>query len=206
MDLVFFGPPGAGKGTQAERLVDLLSIPQLSTGELMRAERKSGSELGARFDSYMSKGALVPDDLVMELVEKQLVTLAKNGAIFDGFPRTVAQAQALDGLLDKHGRKLARVVVLEVPDEDVVVRITGRRIDPATGQTYHETYNPPPAGVKVEQRKDDTEDVVRARLDGYKKKTAPVLPYYEERDLVTRVNGVGTLDEVTERIKAAIGK
>ncbi|HJK94307.1 MAG TPA: adenylate kinase [Polyangiaceae bacterium LLY-WYZ-15_(1-7)] len=206
MDLVLFGPPGAGKGTQAERLVEKLDVPQISTGDLMRAERKSGSDLGKKFDEYMSAGKLVPDELVLELMKKRLSQSdAQKGAIFDGFPRTQPQAEALDALLSEMGRKIAKVVVIEVPVEDIVERITGRRVDPKTGQTYHVRYNPPPSGVEVEQRKDDTEEVVRTRFEGYKKKTEPVLPYYEKKGLVARVDGVGSLDEVTKRIETALG-
>ena len=206
MDLVLFGPPGAGKGTQAERLVEKLDVPQISTGDLMRAERKSGSDLGKKFDEYMSAGKLVPDELVLELMKKCLSQSdAQKGAIFDGFPRTQPQAEALDALLSEMGRKIAKVVVIEVPVEDIVERITGRRVDPKTGQTYHVRYNPPPSGVEVEQRKDDTEEVVRTRFEGYKKKTEPVLPYYEKKGLVARVDGVGSLDEVTKRIETALG-
>ena len=206
MDLILFGPPGAGKGTQAARLVELLGVPQISTGDMMRAERKSDSELGKRFDEFMSKGALVPDEMVLELIEKRLSQSdAAGGAIFDGFPRTQPQAEALDSLLSKLGRKIAKLVVIEVPLDAIVERITGRRVDPSTGHVYHVRYNPPPAGVEVVQRKDDTEEVVRTRDAGYKAKTEPVLPYYEERGLVARVNGVGELDEITERIKEAIG-
>ncbi len=206
MDLVLFGPPGAGKGTQAERLVELLGVPQISTGDMMRAERKSGSDLGKKFDSFMSAGKLVPDELVLELIQKRLEREdAQKGAIFDGYPRTEPQAEALDQVLAKLGRKLAKVVLIDVPENDIVDRITGRRVDPASGQTYHLRYNPPPPGVEVTQRKDDTEEVVRTRYEGYKKKTEPVLPYYEKRGLLAKVDGVGSLDEVTERIKGAIG-
>ncbi len=206
MDLVLFGPPGAGKGTQAERLVELLGVPQISTGDMMRAERKSGSDLGKKFDSFMSAGKLVPDELVLELIQKRLQREdAQKGAIFDGYPRTEPQAEALDQVLAQLGRKLAKVVLIDVPENDIVDRITGRRVDPASGQTYHLRYNPPPPGVEVTQRKDDTEEVVRTRYEGYKKKTEPVLPYYEKSGLLAKVDGVGSLDEVTERIKGAIG-
>ncbi len=206
MDLVLFGPPGAGKGTQAERLVELLGVPQISTGDMMRAERKSGSDLGKKFDSFMSAGKLVPDELVLELIQKRLQREdAQKGAIFDGYPRTEPQAEALDQVLAQLGRKLAKVVLIDVPENDIVDRITGRRVDPASGQTYHLRYNPPPPGVEVTQRKDDTEVGVRTRYEGYKKKTEPVLPYYEKSGLLAKVDGVGSLDEVTERIKGAIG-
>lgn len=209
MDLVLFGPPGAGKGTQAKRLVDLLKVPQISTGDLMRAERKSGSELGQKFESFMSKGELVPDELVVALLEKRLSEEdAKSGAIFDGYPRTVAQAKVLNGLLDKLGRKIDRVVSLGVGREEIVERVTGRRTDPSTGQIYHLRYNPPPPSIqdRLTQRKDDTKEAVETRLDAYQAETKPVLDYYEENGFAVRkIDGTGTLDEVTQRIKTAIG-
>ena len=206
MDLVLFGPPGAGKGTQAQRLVELLGVPQISTGDLMRAERKAGTELGKKFDEYMSKGQLVPDSLVIDLFADRLGKPdAAKGAIFDGFPRTQAQAQALDDLLARLGRSIHKVVVIDLAVEDLLDRITGRRVDPATGQVYHVRYNPPPPGITVEQRKDDTEEVVRTRDQSYRRDTEPVLPYYETRGLVVRVDGLGELDEITQRIREAIG-
>jgi adenylate kinase len=206
-DLVLFGPPGAGKGTQAQRLVDALRLPQISTGDMMRAERASGSELGQRFEHFMSQGLLVPDELVLALLRKRLDEPdAKSGAIFDGYPRTVAQAQALDQLLTDAGRAISVVVALDVSLEEMIERAVGRRTDPATGQIYHLRYNPPPAHVKdLVQRPDDTEEVVRKRFDEYTQKTAPLLNYYSPKGLVKKVDGVGSLDEVTERIKKAIG-
>lgn len=213
MDLVLFGPPGAGKGTQAKLLVDSLGIPQISTGDIMRAERASGSDLGQQFDAYMSAGKLVPDDLVLALLEKRLSAPdAERGAIFDGYPRTGAQAESLDQMLSKLGRAIHRVVSLEVPMEDIVERVTGRRVCLDCGQTYHVRYTPPPSsgkcqacgGSRIEQRKDDTEEVVRKRYEEYQAKTAPVLDYYEKKGLVARVDGVGSLEDVNERIKSAI--
>lgn len=206
MDLILFGPPGAGKGTQATRIKEALDVPQISTGDMMRAARREGTPLGKKFDEYMSEGKLVPDSMVLELMKERLSKPdAAKGAIFDGFPRTVAQAEALDALLAEMGREIAAVVVLEVPLEDIIERVTGRRQDPASGQVYHVRYNPPPAGVTVIQRKDDTEEVVRTRFEGYEAKTKPVLPHYEAKGLVKRVDGVGSLDEVTERIRSALG-
>jgi len=213
MDLILFGPPGAGKGTQAKFLVKLLGIPQISTGDMMRAERASGSELGARFDSFMSEGKLVPDELVLELMEKRLTSDdAKGGAIFDGYPRTVAQAEALDALLAKIGRKVDRVISLEVELDDVVERITGRRVCLDCGQTYHVRYSPPPEsgvcvscqGTRIVQRSDDNEDVVRHRYAEYKEKTAPILEHYGRLGVVAGVEGRGELSEVTGRIQAAL--
>ncbi len=207
MDLVLFGPPGAGKGTQSKRLVDLLKVPQVSTGDIMRAERASGSELGQRFDHFMSQGLLVPDELVLELIEQRLTQAdCENGAIFDGYPRTVAQAQAFDLVLQKLGRKIDKVVSIEVPLAEMVERAVGRRIHEETGRIYHLRYDPPPPGLqgKLVQRKDDTEEVVQKRFAEYEEKTRPVLGYYQARGLVAPVNGVGTLDEVTARIRRAL--
>ena len=213
MDLVLFGPPGAGKGTQAKRLVDMLGVPQISTGDMMRAERSSGSELGNKFDEYMSAGKLVPDALVTELLEKRLrQDDAKNGAIFDGYPRTVAQAESLTALLERLDRKIDQVISLEVPEADIVERISGRRVCLDCGQTYHVRYTPPPSSGqcsscgkgRVVQRKDDTEETVRKRYEEYRAKTAPVLDYYQAKGLVASVDGVGSLDEVTDRIKKAV--
>ena len=212
MDLVLFGPPGAGKGTQAQRLTALLGVPQISTGDLMRAERATGSPLGKKFDEYMSKGLLVPDGLVLELLKQRLFRPdAKNGAIFDGYPRTVAQAEALDRMLAESGRKLAHVASIEVSLADTLDRIVDRRSCDACGQIYHLRYNPPPlpdrcrCGGKLVQREDDREEVVRKRHEEYLAKTAPLLDYYAKRGLIRAVNGVGTLDEVTARLKQAIG-
>jgi adenylate kinase len=214
MDLLLFGPPGAGKGTQAKLLIELLGIPQISTGDMMRAERKSGSELGRQFDEYMSTGRLVPDGLVLELIEKRLGQRdAKNGAIFDGYPRTVAQAEALNALLKRLGRRIDRVVSLDVPLETILERVTGRRVCLDCGQTYHVRYTPPPqngeciscGGTKIVQRSDDSEELVRRRYEEYKTKTEPVLAHYQTRGVVKSVKGVGSPEDITERIKEAIG-
>lgn len=209
MDLVLFGPPGAGKGTQAKRLTKLLNVPQMSTGDIMRAERASGSELGQRFESFMSQGLLVPDELVLELLEQRIKGGEfANGAIFDGYPRTVAQAKAFDTMLSSLGRSIERVVSIEVPLEEMVERAVGRRIHKESGRIYHLRYDPPPPGLAgtLEQRADDTEEVVRKRFVEYQDKTRPVLDYYVERGLVASVNGVGTVDDVTERVRAALGR
>ena len=208
MDLVLFGPPGAGKGTQAKRLVAQLQIPQISTGDMMRAERASGSELGKRFDSFMSEGLLVPDELVLELIAQRITQAdCKTGAIFDGYPRTVPQAESFDEMLSSLGRSISRVVSIEVPLEEMIERAVGRRIHEETGRIYHLRYDPPPPGLegRLVQRKDDTEEVVRKRFAEYEEKTRPVLEYYRARQLVSAVNGVGGLDDVTSRIRQAIG-
>lgn len=212
MNVVLFGPPGAGKGTQAKRLTSALGIPQISTGDMMRAERASGSELGKQFDHYMSQGLLVPDELTLTLLEQRLLRPdAAKGAIFDGYPRTVPQAQALDALLQKQGRKIDRVVSMEVPLEEMIERVVHRRSCEACGHIYHLRYNPPPSpdacgncGGKLVQRKDDTEEVVRKRNDEYLEKTAPILGYYAQQGNIKTISGIGSLDEIESRIKAAL--
>ena len=212
MDVVLFGPPGAGKGTQAKRLVDILGLPQVSTGDLMRAERASGSDLGKQFDQFMSKGLLVPDGLVLELLTQRLARAdAKKGVIFDGYPRTVPQAEALDATLAAVGRKVDVVASIEVSLSEMIERVVHRRTCDTCGHIYHLRYNPPPSpdrcscGGKLVQRQDDTEEVVRKRNDEYLSKTAPLLDYYGKKKLVRPVDGLGSLDEVTQRLKTAIG-
>lgn len=207
MRMILFGPPGAGKGTQAARLLERLQVAHLSTGDMLRAAVKAESELGLAAQGYMKRGELVPDQLVCDLVVERLGQPdCEKGFMLDGFPRTVPQAEALQVALDKAGIALDLVLVLEVPDELIVERITGRRSDPETGAIYHLKFNPPPADVaaRVVQRADDTEEACRTRLTKYHAETTPVLPFYDARGLVKRVDGVGTPDEVTTRVLAAI--
>jgi len=212
MDIILFGPPGAGKGTQAKRLTGALNLPQISTGDMMRAERASGSDLGKQFDDYMSKGLLVPDELVLALFGKRLAQPdAAKGAILDGFPRTVAQAEALDTLLESLGRRIDTVVSMEVSLDEMIERVVLRRTCEGCGQIYHLRYNPPPSqgacgkcGGKLVQRADDTEEVVRKRYEEYLTKTAPILEHYRKKGVVKSVDGLGGLDEVEGRIKASI--
>jgi adenylate kinase len=192
--------------------VDILGLPQVSTGDLMRAERASGTELGTKFDAFMSKGLLVPDELVLELLSQRLSRDdAKNGVIFDGYPRTVPQAESLDSMLAQAGRQVDVVASIEVSLTEMIERVVHRRTCDACGHIYHLRYNPPPSpdrcvcGGKLVQRADDTEAVVRKRHDEYLSKTAPLLGYYGDRKLVRPVDGLGSLDEVTQRLKAAIG-
>ena len=213
MDVILFGPPGAGKGTQAKILIAKLGLPQISTGDMMRAEVSSGSELGARFQKFMSEGLLVPDSMVLELFAKRLEQPdAAEGAMFDGFPRTVPQAEALDATLAKLGRKVDHVVAIDVPLESIIDRVTGRRVC-ESGHTFHLRYSPPPpsgkcdqCGSDIFQRADDTEEKVRTRNSKYQDETLPILAHYEPTGAVVKVDGVGTMEEVTDRILSAIGK
>ena len=208
MRMILFGPPGAGKGTQAARLLERFKVAHLSTGDMLRAAVKAQSALGTAAEGYMKRGELVPDQLVCDLVVERLAQDdCRLGFMLDGFPRTVAQAHALGATLDKAGIALDLVLVLEVPDDLIVERITGRRTDPVTGAIYHLRFNPPPAEVadRIVQRADDTEEACRTRLAKYHGETTPVLPYFEAKGIVRKVDGVGTPDEVTARVLAAIG-
>lgn len=207
MRMILFGPPGAGKGTQAARLLERFKVAHLSTGDMLRAAVKAQSALGAAAEGFMKRGELVPDQLVCDLVVERLAQDdCKLGFMLDGFPRTVPQAHALGATLEKAGIALDLVLVLEVPDDLIVERITGRRTDPVTGAIYHLRFNPPPAEVaeRVVQRADDTEEACRTRLAKYHGETTPVLPYFEAKGIVRKVDGVGTPDEVTARVLAAI--
>lgn len=207
MDLIFLGPPGAGKGTQAEAIVERFHIPQISTGDIVRATMRDDSPLGQECRSYANRGLLVPDDLVNRMVEQRLAQAdAQSGFLLDGYPRTVNQAEALDAMLAQRERSLDHVLLLEVPDDVLVERITGRRSDPVTGKIYHVKYEPAPADIahRLVQREDDTEEVLRRRLGEYHSKTAPLIPYYERASLLRRIDGLGDMDEVRARIFSAL--
>jgi adenylate kinase len=205
MRLVFIGPPGAGKGTQAKVVCVEYRIPQISTGDMLRAAKANGT-LPADLVATMAAGALVPDHVVIGLIDER--TKAPDcaaGFLLDGFPRTMAQAQALDEMLHGRSSGLDLVVSLEVPREVLIERAVLRRSDKRTGQIYHLKYNPPPPGAELEHRADDHEEVVRKRLDTYEAMTAELLPYYEGLGILRRVEGVGTLEQVTARVLGALG-
>jgi len=206
--MILFGPPGAGKGTQAGRLLERHpEIAHLSTGDMLRAAVAEGTELGKQADAFMKGGDLVPDELVVGLVMERLQKPdCADGFMLDGFPRTVPQAKALDAALTEAGISLDHVVVIEVPDELIVDRITGRRMDPETGAIYHMEFNPPPDDVagRVVQRKDDTAEAVQSRLKKYHSETTPVLPLYDDKGIVRRIDGVGAPHEVALRIERAL--
>jgi adenylate kinase len=206
MRMILVGPPGAGKGTQAARLVDTFKIPHISSGDMLRAAVKEGTELGKEADRYMKLGQLVPDDVVIGMILERIAKSdCASGFMLDGFPRTRPQAEALDKAMTKAGVKLDAVVLIEVPDAPIVERITGRRSDPATGRIYHIKFDPPPAGLEVVQRKDDTVEAVTTRLQKYHSETAPIVPFYSEKGILRRVDGMGEPDAVTKRIRTALG-
>jgi adenylate kinase len=214
MDVILFGPPGAGKGTQAQRLLSAYGTPQISTGDILRQAVKDGTPLGLKAKPLMEAGKLVPDELVIGLVEDRLKRPdCLSGMVLDGFPRTVAQAQALDTMLASLGRRIDHVLSLEVPLEVLVRRLSGRRSCPKDGRVYHVTEAPPQrAGVcdacqtPLVQRPDDQEEVVRARQVTYRRDTEPLKAFYARRGLLRPVDGTGTLDEVFGRIQAVLGK
>jgi adenylate kinase len=184
--------------------VEQWEIPHISTGDMLRSAVKEGTELGKKADAYMQRGDLVPDEVVIGMVlERIQKDDCENGFMLDGFPRTRPQAEALDEALDDAGVELDAVVLIEVPDEQIVDRITGRRMDPETGDIYHVEFNPPKGEVadRVIQRKDDTEEACRARLEKYHSETAPVIPFYDEKGILVRIDGVGTPKEVGDRIE-----
>lgn len=205
MRLVLVGPPASGKGTQADRLTVRFGVPKISTGDMLRAARAAGTRLGREAETYMNAGKLVPDEVVIGLVDERLDQAdAQKGFILDGFPRTVPQAEALGGLLEKRGTPLQCVLQIDVSRDLLVERATLRRIDKRSGQIYHLKYNPPPPDAELEHRADDQEETVKRRLDEYDAMTAALLPFYEKLGLLRRVDGVGTPDEVTARIEKAL--
>ena len=208
MRIVFAGPPGAGKGTQAARLIERLAIPHISTGDMLRAAVKDGTPAGQEAEVYMKSGQLVPDSTVIAMaIDRIQEHDAREGFMLDGFPRTRQQAEALEAAMEKAGLSLDAVILLEVEDGLIVERITGRRTDPETGTIYHMTFNPPPAEVvdRLVQRSDDTAEACAARLNKYHQDTAPIIPFYEERGILQRVDGVGNPDDVTGRLIEALG-
>lgn len=213
MRLILLGPPGAGKGTQAKLLVERLRIPQVSTGDMLRAAVKAGSPLGQQAKQYMDRGALVPDGVIIGLVGERLRQPdCTAGYILDGFPRTVAQAEALERTLASLGSSLDGVLSLEVPTEELVQRIAGRRTCRNCGAMYHVRFSPSrtdgrcdACGGPTYQREDDREETVRQRLEVYAAQTAPLVHFYEGRGLLRRVPGTGEVPEVFRRITAALG-
>ena len=205
MRLILLGAPASGKGTQAAVLTEQFGVPKISTGDMLRAALKAGTPLGKEAERYMSAGGLVPDSVVIGLVEERLKQAdAQKGFILDGFPRTVPQAEALDALLKRLGTGLDFIVQIDVPRDLLMERATLRRTDKRTGQIYHLKYSPPPLDAELEHRADDQEATVKKRLDAYDAQTAALLPHYEKLGVLRRVDGVGSPKEVTTRMLSQI--
>jgi adenylate kinase len=206
MRIILLGAPASGKGTQARALCERFAIPQISTGDMLRSAKSQGTALGLKAAEYMTAGNLVPDDLVVGLIQERLGQAdAAAGWLLDGFPRTVVQAQVLDQMLEAGGAALEHVIQLDVQRELLLERAIYRRTDKRTGQIYHLKYNPPPPGVELEHRADDQRETVLQRLDTYEKMTAALLPYYEAKGLLRTVSGTGNPSEVTARLFAVLG-
>lgn len=204
MLIVLVGPPGSGKGTQAKFLVERFGIPQISTGDMLRAAKKNGT-LDERWRKIMDAGGLVPDEPMIDLIDKRIdAPDTAKGFLLDGFPRTVPQAEALGGLLTKRTKLLDAVIQLDVARGLLEERLIHRRTDKTSGQIYHLIYNPPPLGAELEHRADDRPEAVGKRLDAYEEMTADLLPFYEAKGLLRRVDGVGEPEEVTARVLSAL--
>jgi adenylate kinase len=203
--VILLGAPASGKGTQAALMSERFGVPKISTGDMLRAALAAGTPLGREAAQYMNDGKLVPDSVVIGLVEERLREPdAKRGFILDGFPRTVPQAEALAALLERLGTPLDGALQIDVPRELLMERATLRRTDKRTGQIYHLKYSPPPPGADLEHRADDQEETVAKRLDQYDALTAALLPHYEQHGILKRVDGVGAPAEVTARIFSAL--
>lgn len=213
MNIILFGPPGAGKGTQAKKMVDNYGIPQISTGDILRANVREGTELGLAAKEYMDKGELVPDEVLIGIIKNRLKEQdCEKGFVLDGYPRTIPQADALAVILDEINKPIDVVLNLEVPDEELIERISGRLMCNC-GASYHRTFNPPKkddvcdiCGGKVFQRADDKEEAVKNRLNVYKKQTEPLIDYYTKQGLLVTLDGTKDIDEVFEEIKAVLKK
>jgi adenylate kinase len=212
LNLILFGPPGAGKGTQAERLRSDFQLPYIATGDMLRENVREGTELGKQASEYMKSGGLVPDDVIVAMVAERLQEEdAQDGFILDGFPRTVEQAKALDNQLGELGRRITAVLLLDVPDEEVERRLAGRRVCVKTGHNYHVEFDPPKRegvcdqdGSRLIQRDDDKPEVIRHRLEVYHEKTSPLIGYYDEQGLLRRIDGTRDPTEVHDHIRAVI--
>lgn len=213
MNLILLGPPGAGKGTQAKMLIDAYGIPQISTGDMLREAVKNQTALGLEAKKFMDAGQLVTDEVVIGLAKDRIAQSdCEDGFMLDGFPRTVLQAEALNGVLTTMGKKIDHVISIEVPNSELLGRLTGRRTCKACGQGFHAMFDPPKAegicdkcGGELYQRDDDNEETVGNRLKVYEEQTAPLIDYYQGKGLLRPIDGVGGITDILERVKAVLG-
>lgn len=208
MRIILIGPPGSGKGTQAKRLMIKLGIPHISSGDMLREAVSKGTPLGNKAQSYMEQGALVPDRVVIEMIIERISEAdCQNGFLLDGFPRTLPQAESLDKALNKSNVQLDHVPLIEVSDDEIILRNTGRRIDPDTGKIYHLKFDPPPEEIlhRLTQREDDKEETVKNRLAKYHEQTEPIIPFYAKKGILRKISGVGTLEEIEARLLKVLG-
>ena len=215
MRMIFLGPPGAGKGTQSERICKDYNVVQLSTGDILRANRKEGTDLGKAAQKFMDAGELVPDQIIIDMIKEELKKPElSNGYILDGFPRTVPQAEALGNLLEDMGQKLDTVLILEVPNDELVKRLTARRICRTCGKSYHLIFKPPvkdnvcddPCGGELYQRDDDKEGPIMNRLNVYENQTFPLIDFYDQKNMSDKINGLGDISDIYSQIKHVLDK
>jgi adenylate kinase len=212
LNLILLGPPGAGKGTQAERLVDDFDLPYYATGDILRAAVKEGSELGKEAKGYMDKGDLVPDDVICRVIMERIdQPEAADGFLLDGFPRTIKQAEVLEDALDKRDRRLTAALLVDVDDDEVIRRLSGRRVCVKNGHLYHVEFDPPKNegvcdqdGSRLEQREDDKPETVKHRLEVYHDQTSPLIQHYEDKNLLRRFDGKRPPGEVHDHIRATL--
>ena len=212
MDVILLGPPGAGKGTQAKMMIEKWRIPQVSTGDILRAAVREGTQLGLEAKGFMDEGGLVPDSVVIGIIEERIKEPdAADGFILDGFPRTIAQAEALEKILSDNDRKIEHVISIEVDDDELVTRLTGRRMCKSCGESFHMVFNQPSVenvcdtcSGELYQRDDDQEDTIRQRLEVYHEQTSPLIEYYRERGGLREVDGAGSISDIFDQIAAKL--
>jgi adenylate kinase len=213
MDIILLGPPGSGKGTQAKMIADKYNVKHISTGDILRENVRNGTPLGVEAKKFMDSGKLVPDTLLIDIIKDRLAKPdVKAGWMLDGYPRTIPQAEALDKILPTLGQKIDVVLNIDVPDQDLIKRVTGRRMCKC-GTTYHIQFNPPKVpgkcdacGAELYQRKDDTEETVKERLQAYHTQTQPLIDYYAKRGIVANINGAGDIKDIFNNVSKALDK